>query len=273
MKPSTMLLLIAGLAGAAPLQAQSDSTRPNRGKIDGVERDQKKGGSGGGSSSDDCECSGVWFIVRATGELLAHLAAPQGVGRGYERYPYAEADRSHPFVISKTEHGRRFGTLSAQYFDDATSTLSGAQFRFEGVAAAWYTSIEYNRYVEQLATETDRLHSWRVGLGALPHLGRSTMLRVGIAARGVVLDDGTGSLGPELELGVQAFPRRPLGLNVTGRLSHQNWATGGDFTYRELNTTGSLFVGRVEIQAGWHWAKMGSGPAFGGPTIGTRLWF
>jgi hypothetical protein len=70
------------------------------------------------------------------------------------------------------------------------------------------------------------------------------------------------------------LPRRPWGLSSIGHLAALSWDGGAQtFALRELNTTVSLFMGRFELQGGWHWMKAGAAPAFGGPTIGTKLWF
>ena len=88
-----------------------------------------------------------------------------------------------------------------------------------------------------------------------------------------MLDDGSNAWGPEGELGIQAFPLRPFGVNVTGRLAGLSWNGNDYFTFQELNTTGSVFINRVALQAGWHWMKIGDAPAFGGPIVGMRIWF
>lgn len=267
MRPTTLTLLALAFA-AGPVAAQTEGA-PQRGKIDGVEREKDKDR---GSSGDDCNCGPSWWL-ETTGEALVHLFSPRGSGRAFQRYPWAGGDTVPAFTVRHDSTGRRFGAVSAAYFADAGSTLKGGRFAFEGGAALAYFSLELNSYLEPLASETDHLHSWRAGIGVLPRIGPNGLLRLGVAARGIILDDGTSSGGPELELGTQLFPRRPFGVSINGRLSAQQWSSGGTFAFRELNTTGSVFVGRVEIQAGWHWVKIGGAPAFGGPTMGTRVWF
>ena len=75
-------------------------------------------------------------------------------------------------------------------------------------------------------------------------------------------------------IGLSVRPASILGANVTGRIAGMQWQdTREDFALRELNTTGSVFLGSVELQAGWHWMKIGNSPAFGGPVMGVRLHF
>ena len=264
------LSLVLTLSPVWPMLAQDDSSRPRRGKIDGVEKDKDRSDG----DDDDCDCDSAWWIE--VGEGLYHLFTPRGIGRGYRSYPYSyrdSAESDSPFLVRHTK-GRSYGTLALSVFDDAGSTLSSARFAFEGAAALAYWSLEFSAYREPLLTHTDHLYAWRAGIGVTPRPGPRTMLRIGVAARGIVLDDGSSASGPELELGAQLLPRRPFGLNVTGRLAGLSWDGSDDeLTLRELNTSGSIFVGRWEVMAGWHWMKIGSAPAFGGPLLGTRLWF
>ncbi len=78
----------------------------------------------------------------------------------------------------------------------------------------------------------------------MPYLIAALGIR-GLAVNG----GGTTAGGPEAELGVQLLPRRPFGLNVTGRAAALTWHGNDYFALREVNTTGSIFVNRVEIQA------------------------
>jgi hypothetical protein len=43
--------------------------------------------------------------------------------------------------------------------------------------------------------------------------------------------------------------------------------------FADLTATGSYFVGRTELMAGWRYTKVGAADAFNGPTAGLRLWF
>ena len=265
------LSLVLSTSAALPLVAQDE--RPRRGKIDGVERERDKSTKDGDSNDSDCDCSAWWIEI---GEGIVHVFTPRGAGRGYRAYPYSWRDSvesDSPFLVRDTRN-RSFGTLSLSVFDDAGSTLSSARFAFAGAAALAYWSFEFSGYREPLQTNTDHLYAFRLGMGVMARPGPRTMLRMGFAARGIVLDDGSSAAGPELELGAQLLPRRPFGVSVLGRVGALDWEGGGDLmALRELNTTGSIFVGRWEFQAGWHWMKLGSAPAFGGPMLGTRIWF
>jgi len=262
--PVALVLLLA----VSGVLAAQDSDAPRRGKIDGVERESDRGDKGSG---DGCSCG--WLL--AIGEDAVQLFVPRGTGRGYLRYPYAHSadDPQTPFMVRSTERGRSFVTVAINYFDDAGATLTGGRVAIEAGAALAYASLEGAVYREPLANETDHLYTWRLGAGVLPRPGRTTMLRLGVATRGLSLDDGSTAGGLELEAGAQLFPVRPFGAGVTGRIAAMQWAGGDAFPLRELNTTGSVFIGRAEIQLGWHWMKIGAAPAFGGPTLGTRVWF
>ena len=191
---------------------------------------------------------------------------------GYDAYPYADSTAA-TFARRNAPERRAYGTLSLTYFNDRGSTTQAGQVALEGVFGRVRTELEYGHYAEPVVGHTDHLQTLRLGVGGQPRLGNNAYLIAGLAARGVFLDDGSHAWGPEGELGVQAFPVRPFGVNVTGRLASLSWNGSDYFTFQELNTTGSVFVNRVELQAGWHWMKVGSSPAFGGPVLGMRLWF
>lgn len=196
------------------------------------------------------------------------------VGQGYLAYPYATARGSGAtFVQSRTRTRRSYGAVSGQFFSDVGSTTQAGRFALEGAYRALRGEFEFGHYEEPVAGGTSRLQTWRVGIGGQPRLGDRAYLIAGIAARGVLLDDGNEAGGPEGELGIQVFPARPLGLGVTGRVAALTWDRTDYFTLREVNSTASVFVGRVEIQAGWHFLKIGGSPAFAGPVAGMRLWF
>jgi hypothetical protein len=202
-------------------------------------------------------------------------------GQGYTRYPYAERDNPDVFAMKGMATGRRFGTVSGMYFDDRTvgGTLQAGQFSLEGANGPVLSSIEYTLYREPTRTDTDWMHLARVGLGGVPRLGRHGIMRVLAGARVIVLDNGESAIGPELELGVQAFPVRPWGFSATARgalvqwNSGLTWSIGGTSPFADLMATGSYFVGPVEVQAGWRYTKLGQAQAFNGPTAGIRLWF
>ncbi len=195
-------------------------------------------------------------------------------GQAYLDYPYAEPGGSgDTFMRSSYGERRGFGTLTLGYFSDVGSTTQGGHLAVEGVVRGLRGELEYRQYAEPVVGRTDHLHTVRATLAVQPRLGRRAFLTAGGGVRGVFLGDGTSTAGPEGSLGLQVFPARPLGANVTGRVAALSWNGEHYFALREVNTTGSVFLGRVEVQAGWHWMKMGSSPAFGGPVLATRIWF
>lgn len=219
---------------------------------------------------------GWWYPARDPYDRVERDDDEEAMGgQGYLPYPYAEGDRSgETFVQARTTRRSSYGAISGQYFSDVGSTTIAGRFGLEAAFRTLRVEAEYARYSEPLATRTDRMATFRIGVGVQPRLGNSGYVVAGIAARSVALDGGDEAAGLEGQLGAQLLPVRPIGINVTGRLAAMRWGnTSENFTLREMNTTASLFVGRVEIQGGWHWLKLGDAPAFGGPVIGTRLWF
>ena len=196
------------------------------------------------------------------------------LGQGYMPYPYAENDGTgETFVRERTAERHGYSAITASYFNDVGSTTQAGHIQLEGAIRSFHFDIGYDHYAEPVQGHTDRLQTGRFSFGTQPAVGKRAYMIAGIGGRGVWLDDGQDSYGPEGTLGLQIFPAQPLGINVTGRLAEMSW-TGHDwFTMTEVNTTGSLFLGRVELQAGWHWMKMEGSPGFGGPMVGTRLWF
>ena len=201
-------------------------------------------------------------------------------GQGYDDYPYAGADDDPSFVRSNVMHRRAFGAVTGQYFSDAGSDMKAGRFGIEGARGIVRGALEYGFYTEPTVGSRDQLHNVRLGVGLQPRLGDIGYLVVGIGARGISVNSGAGipaqnAGGIDGELGVQLLPRKPFGINVTGRIASMQWEGSTDhFALRELNTTGSVFMNRVELQAGWHWLKIGSSnPAFGGPVAGLRIWF
>jgi len=197
-----------------------------------------------------------------------------GNDQGYQPYPYAGADStSETFAQRHASVRRSYGALTMQYFSDVGSTTTAGQVGLEGAIGLLRGELEYANYAEPLARTTDRLQTLRLGLAAQPRISDNAYLIAGVAARGVFLNDGSRAWGPEGELGIQAFPLRPFGFNVTERLAGLSWNGNDYFLFQELNTTGSVFINRLELQAGWHWMKVGDAPAFGGPIVGMRVWF
>jgi hypothetical protein len=200
-------------------------------------------------------------------------AEPAG-GQGYLPYPYALGGHAPQTFIAPRPIGREaFGAVSAQFFSDEGSTTRAGRFAFEGAIGLFRGEVEYMGYAEAVAGGTDRMHSFRMNVGVQPRLGSRAYLVGGVGVRGLAFEGGLDAVGPEMQLGVQLLPVRPLGAAVTGRLAPLYWEGGGSSTLREVNTTGSIFIGRLELQGGWHWMKVGTAPAFGGPVIGTRIWF
>ena len=283
--------------GSTQASSGSGASRPTSGKIGALKRSAAAARAGGGTviiqrgvylgGCWDCNYWGFYHGYYGWyhgGWWYPSYYPPREVedngsaepGQGYQPYPYAENDGTgSTFVQQHSMERPSFGTISGNFFSDVGSTTRAGQFAIEGAYRQVRGEIEYGAYSEPLATTTDHLQTLRFGAGWQPRLGNSGYLVAGVAARGVFLDDGSDAWGPEGELGVQLLPKRPFGLNVTGRLAAMSWngSYGNYFTLREVNTTGSLFIGRIELQAGWHWLKMGSDPAFAGPVVGTRLWF
>ena len=197
-------------------------------------------------------------------------------GQGYDEYPYANGDSADAgFVQPHVQRRHSFGAVTGQYFSDAGSGTKAGRFGIEGARGILRGELEYAGYAEPTATTIDRLHTFRLAVGIQPRLGAQGYFIAAVGVRGLVLNNGGQSAGgPEGELGVQLLPRKPFGVNITGRAALMTWeATTSHFGLEELNTTGSVFVNRMELQAGWHWMKVGSAPAFGGPVVGMRLWF
>lgn len=284
--------------GSAQPSSGSPSTRPSEGKISSVRRSARAAArrSGGGTviiergvylgGCWDCNYwgwyhggygwyHGGWWYPEERPRYREDDGEPDA-GQGYLPYPYAEYDGTGTtFVQRRTAERPGFGAVTGQFFSDVGSTTMAGRFSIEGAYRRLRAEAEYGYYAEPLQTRTDHLHTYRIGVAIQPRLGDRAYLIAGVAGRGVVLNGGDEAGGPEGELGIQMFPRRPLGLAVTGRLAALTWTgTGsGSFTLREVNTTGSLFIGRIELQAGWHFMKLGDDPAFAGPVVGTRVWF
>ncbi len=81
-----------------------------------------------------------------------------------------------------------------------------------------------------------------VGLGGLPPIANVGFLAIGLGVRGVALDNGSLSIGPDLEVGMQLLPVRPFGVSVTGRVALM-------------------------------WTRFGDVSPVTGPTLGARVWF
>jgi hypothetical protein len=264
------LVALLGLAGPSGLLAQSDSG----GKIKDVEHsaaNNKNQGSDGADDDDGWFFGGARFFVRAIWHTMIYV--PRDTGQGYLAYPYATFGST--FVVPDVAWGRTFGTVSASYFRDDGSTLRGGHFAVEWVGGVMDRTIEYSYFSERTAGGTDHLSMLHAGVAALPRLGDLGYLKVGLAFQGVFTDQGDVATGPELVLGAQLFPRRPFGLGATARVAPLTWAGGPAFStgFVDLMANGSVFFGRMELQAGYRWTRVGVGSPFGGPTLGLRAWF
>ncbi len=266
------LAIPAGLLlWAASLAAQDNP--PSKGKIDDVERSadnaRKKG--------DGHDEGGGWFFGgdpwHGFGVLMWGVA-PQDTGQGYLDYPYA-AGQGGTFVQRNVTEGRRFGAVSATYFADDQSTLRAGHYSVEWAGGFLHREIEFSSYAEPLAGHTDRLQMFRFSVAAVPPLrGDAGYFKIGAGFQ-LVTVGGSAATGPELEAGVQLFPLRPFGIGATARVAPLTWAGGPEWGvgFVDLVGTGSVFVGRFEIQGGYRWTRIGVGAPFRGPTVGMRVWF
>lgn len=195
-------------------------------------------------------------------------------GQGYDEFPYASGDEGETFVQAHATERRGYAAITGQYFSDGGSDTKAGRFGIEGARGLLRGELEYAGYVEPLAATTDRLHTFRLAVGVQPRLGNQGYVFAAVGLRGLAMNNGgPGAGGIEAELGVQLLPKRPIGINVTGRAALMKWEnTDVNFGMEELNTTASWFINRMELQAGWHWLKIGDSPAFGGPIVGMRIW-
>jgi hypothetical protein len=156
----------------------------------------------------------------------AAIYVPRDTGQGYLAYPYAGPLDGPSFVVADVDRGRTFGGVSATYFRDAGSTLSGAHFAIEWVGGMLDRTIEYSHFSEPTSDGTDHLSMLHFGVSALPRIGNLGYLRFGLAFQGVFTDQGDAAIGPEPVLGTQIFPKRPFGIAATARLAPLTWVGG-----------------------------------------------
>lgn len=266
-------LALAALLGAAP-PALAAQDQPSKGKIDDVERSAENARKKGDGGQDD---EGGWFLGGNPFHLVAEVF--WGVGRpdsgqGYLSYPYARGSGG-TFVLRNVREGRRFGAVSAAYFADDESTLRAGHYSVEWAGGMLHREIAFSSYAEPLADHTDRLQLFRFTLAVVPPLGERGYFKIGMGAQIVTLGTGDAATGPEFEAGFQLFPVRPLGVGATARVAPLTWAGGPEFGlgFVDLVGTGSVFVGRFELQAGYRWTRIGVAAPFRGPTLGMRVWF
>jgi hypothetical protein len=279
MKPSGLapFALLALLAAAVPAALHAQSDTASKGKIHDVERSADNATKGDrhrhGHDDDAGDDDGGGFFSSFIFQMLFYV--PRDTGQGYLKYPYARSDGPSPFVLQDVYRGRSFGTFSGSYFRDGTSTLRGANFSIEWVGGALQRELDYTFYREPTPSGTDYLHLFRVGVAGLPPAGDIGYFRIGLGLQALVLDDGDAAAGPELELGMQLFPARPLGIGGTARLAPLTWEGGPVFGtgFVDLAGHGSVFLGRAELMLGWRWTRVGVGAPFSGPTAGMKVWF
>lgn len=286
MKPTRVVpLALLALLLAAPARGLAGQ---ERGKIDYVERsaDNAKGNDGGHHDDDSNGGGFFFFLLRGVFHTFGHRAReapafdsgappPEPPGQGYLAFPYAAPDAPSSFVLRSVTEGRHFASFSASYFRDDQSTLRAGQFAFEAAYEQALFTAEYSFYREPLTTGTDYLHLGHVALSGLGPLGDVGYFKAGLALQGVVTDQGDAAGGPGLDLGLQIFPGRPLGVGVTGRVAALTWRGGPLFGtgFVDAMGTGSALIGRFELQAGYRWTRVGVGSPFRGPTLGVRVWF
>lgn len=265
MKASRLVLVLLGLL-VSPLAAQEE--HPSKGKIDDVEH-----------SADDAKKkgTGLWFVDMIGdgfhGFWHVFTYVPTQPGQGYQAYPYA-APGDERFVIRSTTAGRTFASVSGAYFADQESSLRAGNFSFEWAGGMLLRSMDYSYYREPRPDGTDHLHLFHVGVAAAPPVGQVGYVKIGLGFQSVFLDTGDAAFGPSLDFGAQLFPRPPFGLAFNGRLAPMTWVGGPIYGvgFAEFAGTGSVFVGRIEIQAGYRWTRIGLGVPFRGPTLGLRAW-
>ena len=279
------LAMLVVLAPPAGLRAQDQQ----HGKIKDVERsaDNATKGKGHHDHGDHDDDGGGFFfgLLRFFfhhGQAAAQTTAsdttsppPEPPSQGYLAYPYAHPSALGSFVLQNVTTGREFGNVSATYFRDDGSTLRSGQFALDAAYANLLFSAEYDYYREPLPEGTDYLHLGRFGLDGVGRVGDIGYFKAGLALQMAFTDDGHEAGGPELDAGLQLFPIRPIGVGATARFAALTWHGGPLFGtgFADLAGNGSVFIGRVELQAGYRWTRVGIGAPFHGPVLGMRVWF
>ena len=264
-----LLLLVAALGAAAPQPAAAqEEERPRRGKIDQVEDDAS------GEEGSPWWLQAVWDTGRVIWHLVTFMAEDHGPGQGYLDYPYSDGRALDHFVLSDVKAHRGYGFLSAAYYDDAGSTLSGTHVEWEGARGILAFSAGLDAFREPTAADVDHLTLVRVGATGLARLSHSTLFRTGLGLRAMVLDDGSPALGPEVELGFQSFPLRPLAFDGTLRFAGLSGAGASWFGtgLLEGSAGAGVLLGRVEVRAGYRALVIGHATTLAGPTLGARIW-
>lgn len=265
----------ASSTGGSSTSTRAD--RPSSGKIGSVRRDGERAQRrSGGVTVVPVYVGGCWSC-----DYWGWYGGRWGRYHGGWWYP---SHRPHPSYDEPEEEyvdgvvqprPRGYGVLTAQYFADRGSETQAGRFALEGGKGALYGEIEYSHYAEPVAVGMDRMQTLRGAIGVRVPLTDAAKVTGTLGLRGLYLNNTTARAGgPEGSIGLSVRPASILGANITGRIAGMQWRdTREDFALRELNTTGSVFIGSVELQAGWHWMKVGNSPAFGGPVMGLRLHF
>ena len=135
--------------------------------------------------------------------------------------------------------------------------------------------LEYTGYAEPTADGTDHLHLVRFGFAQIRGIGNVGYTLLGLGVQGVILDRiDRSAVGPEAELGVQLFPKRPWAVGATVRLAPLTWGGGELFGTGFVDATGhvSFIVNCAEIMLGYRWTRIGTGAPFTGVSLGVRVW-
>jgi len=288
MRPAPIVpLALLALLVAAPARGLAGQ---ERGKIDDVEHSAENAKGHDDHHHDDADEGGgfFFFLLRGVFHTFGHHAReappldsaavepePLPPGQGYLAYPYAEHDAPSSFVLRGVREGPGFANVSLSYFADDQSSLRALHIGYEGAWRQALLTAEGSYYREPTAGETDYLVLGHVALSGIGPIGDVGYFKAGLAVQGVLTDRGDAAGGPGLDLGVQLFPGRPLGLGVTGRVAALTWRGGPLFGtgFVDAMGTGSALLGRVELQVGYRWTRVGVGAPFRGPTVGMRVWF
>jgi len=256
-------------------QADPPDSHPSHGKIDDVERSADHATAKGkdhdhhdGHADSDDDGFGR--------HLFLHLLfyTPRDTGQGYLSYPYATSGPA-TFVVPNVYQGRSFLTLQAGYFRDVESSLRAWHVSVEWAGGMLQREIEYTGYAEPMPDGTDHLHLVRLGFAQIRGIGNVGYTLAGLGVQGVILDhDDREAVGPQLELGVQLFPKRPFGVGGTVRLAPLTWNGGPLFGTGFIDAMGhvSVFTECGEIMLGYRWTRIGTGAPFTGVSLGVKLW-
>ena len=267
------------LAPSAGLRAQ------DKGKIGDVEHSADNATKGHDDHHDDDDDGGGFFFFLLRGlfhgshhrdaPVDSGVPAPEPPGQGYLAYPYADRQAPTSFVLRRVTEGRSFANVSGAWFSDDESTLRSLQLAFEAGDGQALLTAEYDFYREPLSDHTDYLHLGHLAMSGIGPIGDIGYFKVGLAVQGVLTDQPRTAGGPGIDVGFQLFPGRPFGLGGSGRFAALTWKGGSLFStgFADVMGTGSMLIGRAELQAGYRWTRVGVGSPFHGPVVGMRVWF